>query len=192
MPRSTSPSCRRPSMMPVRPIRFRVRWVWTGLDHAVVPYEQFRIGCRRDHEPHSPCVRRGMSRSRLLVRSLAQSRKVDRKPWGTAATFIRRTTAESVISDSAPPRGAGNRRPSPSCEKAHLRERRRVSTTELCVRDRFSFDFLGPPKRQPSEAEGSLLEAYLHPTTSSHGGINIRSIRSGSTSAIPFHRRMTR
>lgn len=90
------------------------------------------------------------------------------------------------------PAARGIEGPFPSCEKAHLRERRRVSTTELCVRDRFSFDFLGPPKRQPSEAEGSLLEAYLHPTTSSHGGINIRSIRSGSTSAIPFHRRMTR
>jgi len=96
------------------------------------------FGCRRDHEPHSPCVRRGMSRSRLLVRSLAQSRKVDRKPWGTAATFIRRTTAESVISDSAPPRGAGNRRSVPVMrESSFKRATTGIDNGTLCSRPIF-------------------------------------------------------
>ena len=137
-----------------------------GLDRigpCFVPYEQFRI--RVSSRPRAAFALRSPRHvpSRLLARSLAQSRKVDRKPWGTAATFIRRTTAESVIGTARRPAARGIEGPFPSCEKAHLRERRRVSTTELWCQTDFHSISWDRPNGRPSEAEGSLLEAYLHP-----------------------------
>ena len=55
-----------------------------------------RSPCRRDHEPHSPCVRRGMSRSRpdpLLTRRAAAARSLT----GGAARPLRSTHPSNVL-----------------------------------------------------------------------------------------------
>ena len=56
--------------------------------------------CRRDHEPHSPCVRRGMFRSRLDPR-LARRAAAARPLTGGASAPVRPTHPSSALQSTA-------------------------------------------------------------------------------------------
>ena len=105
--------------------------------------------------------------------SPAQSRKMDRKPWGTASAFIRRMTAVMVMSESAWPLVPGKSSSVPVSRGSFLSSLTASSGsgTRYAVRgilhrllthlDKMALLDCDPPR----DFSGSVVKQIVHPTT---------------------------